>query len=143
MQPRISIVTLGVTDVSRAIRFYRDGLGWPMSTVGDGQVAFFQLNGAVLALYPRAALAEDAKLNDKPGSPFNGFTLAHNVAERLQVDSTLDEAVQAGARLLKPAEDAFWGGRSGYFADPDGHAWEIAWNPQFPFDERGGLVLPM
>lgn len=143
MQPRISIITLGVTDVSRAIRFYRDGLGWPMSSVGDGQVAFFQLGGAVLALYPRAALAEDAKLEDKPGSSFNGFTIAHNVAERLEVDSTLDEAVQAGARLIKPAEDAFWGGRSGYFADPDGHAWEIAWNPQFPFDERGGLVLPM
>lgn len=141
MEARINLVTLGVEDMSRALEFYRDGLGWPLSSVGDENVAFFRTGGIVLALYRRDLLARDV------GAPaertgFSGVTLAHNVAEREDVDLALNEAVAAGATLVKAAEDVFWGGRSGYFADPDGHLWEIAWNPGFPLAADGTLVLP-
>lgn len=132
MEPRISIITLGVADLQAAIRFYRDGLGLPMQDNGD-QIAFFPLQGTWLALYPRAALAEDARVPAE-GSGFAGLTLAHNVRSKEAVDEILQQAVTAGATIVKPAEDAFWGGYSGYFADPDGHLWEVAWNPYFPLD---------
>ena len=141
MEARISLITLGTRDLERAIRFYRDGLGWPTSSAGGGDVAFFRTGGAVLALYPRDLLAEDARL-DSAGSGFGGITLAHNVASREQVDAVLSEAVAAGATLLKSARTAEWGGYSGYFADPDGHPWEVAWNPGFPLAQDGSVQLP-
>ncbi len=141
MEARVSLVTLGVENLSRALEFYRDGLGWPVSSVGDENVAFFRTGGVVLALYRRDLLAGDVGVPAE-GTGFSGVTLAHNVAEREGVDLALNEAVAAGAALVKAAEDVFWGGRIGYFADPDGHLWEVAWNPDFPFAPDGTLVLP-
>lgn len=140
MDPRLSIVTLGVRDLARAIAFYRDGLGWPLSPASQGDYAIFQLaNGVGLALYPRAQLAADAKLAD--GAGFGGITLAYLSKRRKDVKPFLEKAVQAGGTLLKPAKKAEWGGYSGYFADPDGYPWEVAWNPHFRL-LRGKLVLP-
>jgi len=128
MEPRISIITLGVTDLQRSIHFYRDGLGLP-TTYKEGEgIAFFQLKGTWLALFPTDELAKDACLPPER-SRFGGFTLARNVDSKDAVEIGLQEALAAGATLLRPAQDMFWGGYSGYFADPDGHPWEIAWNP--------------
>src|SRR3990172_1377308 len=127
MKPRISMITRGVADLASAIRFYEGGLGLPRMPM-EADVAFFPLNGTWLALYSRTALAEDAAVPAE-GSGFRGIALAHNVASREEVDQLLKQAVESGARLVKPAQDAFWGGYSGYFADPDGHLWEVAWNP--------------
>jgi uncharacterized protein len=132
MEPRISIITLGVSDLERSTRFYRDGLGLPADT-SNANITFLKLRGTWLSLYPREALAEDA-LVPAEGSGFRGFTLAHNVASKAEVDRTLAEAVRAGAKLLKPGQDVFWGGYSGYFADPDGFLWEVAWNPHFKLE---------
>lgn len=141
MEARVSLVTLGVEDLARALEFYRDGLGWSLSSVGDENAAFFRTGGIVLALYRRDLLAGDVGVpSERTG--FSGVTLAHNVAEREDVDRALDEAVAAGATLVKDAEDVFWGGRVGYFADPDDHLWEVAWNPGFPLGPDGTLVLP-
>ena len=142
MEPRISLITLGVSDLERALRFYRDGLGWPVSSASvEGVVAFFRTGGTVLALWSRTALAEDAHLPPE-GSGFGGIALAHNVRTREAVDAVLAEAVAAGGRVLKPGTEAEWGGYSGYFADPDGYPWEVAWNPGFPFAADGSLQLP-
>ena len=132
MEPRISIITLGVSDLARSIRFYRDGLGLPADT-SNANIAFFQLRGTWLALYPREELAKDA-LVPAEGSGFTGFTLAHNLRSKPEVDALLAQAVRAGAKLLKPAQDVFWGGYSGYFADPDGFLWEVTWNPHFTIE---------
>ena len=130
MEPRISIVTLGVTDLPRSVRFYRDGLGLSLYDENTESIAFFRNRGTWLALYPREALAADVGISaDSIG--FSGVTLAHNVRSKREVDELLRVAVEAGATLVKPAEDTFWGGYSGYFADPDNHLWEIAWNPHF------------
>jgi uncharacterized protein len=140
MEPRLHIVTLGVEDLGRAVSFYRDGLGWPQSSASVGDFAIFRLStGAALALYPRRLLAADANLKD--GGGFGGITLAQNVADKETVDLVLSQAVVAGGALLKRAREADWGGYSGYFADPDGHPWEIAWNPFFPLKD-GQLQLP-
>jgi catechol 2,3-dioxygenase-like lactoylglutathione lyase family enzyme len=127
MEPRITLVTLGVTDLERSVRFYRDGLGLPLRDGPEG-VAFFETRGTWLSLFPRHALAEDAGVPAE-GSGFPGFALAHNVGSPDEVDRTLAQAVGAGARLVRPGKKAFWGGYSGYFADPDGFLWEVAWNP--------------
>jgi hypothetical protein len=133
MDPRISIVTLGVEDLARSIRFYRDGLELPMINDAEG-IAFFQLQGLRLALYPRAELARDATVEDPGPQPFSGVTLAHNLASPAEVDALLYHAARIGGRIVKPAQDVFWGGYSGYFADPDGHLWEVAWNPNFKIE---------
>ena len=134
MEPRISIITLGVSDLPRSIRFYRDGLGLPLRDDEDTEsIAFFQTSGTWLALYPRDALANDVGI-PSDGTGFSGVTLAHNVRTRSEVDELLRVAVEAGAILVKPAEDVFWGGYSGYFTDPDGHLWEVAWNPFFQIE---------
>ncbi len=130
MEPRITLITLGVADLERSIAFYRDGLCLPQSEGPDG-IAFFETAGTRLSLYPRQALAEDAQVAAE-GSGFRGFALAHNVRSPEDVDLTLKEAVAAGATLVKPGQKVFWGGYSGYFQDPDGFLWEVAWNPHLP-----------
>ena len=133
MEPRVSLITLGVSDLERSIAFYRDGLGLPQRD-GPPSIAFFDLRGGTwLSLYSREALAEDATVPAE-GSGFRGITLAHNVSSREEADAVMAEALAAGATLVKPAQDVFWGGYSGYFADPDGHLWEVAWNPNFAVD---------
>ncbi|HEX7053109.1 MAG TPA: VOC family protein [Burkholderiales bacterium] len=135
MKPRITLITLGVDDLERAVRFYRDGLGWNTDGIvgtqfAHGAVAFFDLAGGLrLALWPRPSLAHDAGLPVSAGAPTD-FSLAHNVASRAEVDSVMATAQKAGARIVKRAQDTFWGGYAGYFQDPEGHLWEVAWNPQ-------------
>lgn len=126
--PKISMTTLGVTDLKRSIEFYRDGLGFPLRSEHDGEVAFFDLPGSWLALYLRDELAKDAGVSNE-GTGFRAFALAHNVASKEDVDGFLAKAVDAGASITRAAVDASWGGYSGYFADPDGFLWEVAWNP--------------
>jgi catechol 2,3-dioxygenase-like lactoylglutathione lyase family enzyme len=135
MRPRITVLTLGVDDLQRAVHFYRDGLG--LRTDGivgtefeHGAVAFFEMQaGLVLALWPRESLARDAGLpRGEPGT--TDLSLGHNVTSRAEVEAVMHQAAAAGARIVKPAGDTFWGGYSGYFLDPDDHLWEIAWNPQ-------------
>lgn len=123
----------------RARRFY-EGLGWRVGMAVAGEVVFFQLNGLVLSLYPRAALARDAGVAEA-GSGFSGITLAHNVRGEAEVDAVLGEAARVGGRIVRPAHRAEWGGYSGYFADPDGHLWEVAHNPDFPIDGAGNTRL--
>jgi len=133
MEPRISIITLGVSDLKRSIDFYRAGLELPTNYKDGEGIAFFQLSGTWLALYPSNALAEDACLPPER-TAFGGFTLAHNVKSKELVDKIIDQALGSEATLLKPAADTFWGGYSGYFSDPDGYPWEVAWNPFFPLE---------
>lgn len=141
-EQRLSLVTLGVTDLERSTRFYRDVLGWTPSSIGGDEVTFFQLNGLVLGLFPRAALAEDAGVGSLESGGHARVALAHNARERHGVDALLARVERAGARVVKPAEDAPWGGRSGYFADPDGFLWEVAWNPSFAIGDDGSIRLP-
>jgi catechol 2,3-dioxygenase-like lactoylglutathione lyase family enzyme len=139
MEQRLSLVTLGVADLERSRRFYEDGLGWRRGNKHE-EVTFYQLGGMVLALWGRDALAQDARLPGA-GSGFGGIALAYNTRSREEVDTVLAAAEAAGARILKPAEDTFWGGYAGYFADPDGHLWEIAWNPDWTLAEDGSVRL--
>lgn len=140
MEPRVSLITLGVDDLARSRAFY-EKLGFKASSVGGAEVVFLQAGAVALCLFPRESLACDADV-PATGSGFRGIAIAHNVREKTQVDAVIDEAVAAGAVAVKAAHDAVWGGRSGYFADPDGHLWEVAWNPFFPLDEQGALTLP-
>ena len=141
MEPRVSLITLGVRNLERAVAFYQDGLGWPLSGASvEGEVAFFRTGGTVLALWWREALAEDANV-DPEGSGFPGFALAHNVAQKEEVDAVLEEAVSVGATVVREGRDVFFG-RNGYFADPEGYLWEVAWNPAFPIAEDGTIRLP-
>ncbi|HEX2864377.1 MAG TPA: VOC family protein [Deinococcales bacterium] len=140
MEQRLSLVTLGVRDVAASRAFY-ERLGWRAAGSSGEAIAFFQLGGMALALFGRAELAADATVPDTPGG-FAGFTLAHNVRSRAEVDALLAAAVAAGARLVKPGQEMTWGGYSGYFADPDGFLWEVAWNPGFPLDAAGALTVP-
>jgi len=140
MDQRISIVTLGVANLERSREFY-ERLGWRRSAASNEGIAFFQAGGMALALYPRDELAKDANL-DGAGRGFAGITLSFNARSREEVDAVLAEAQTAGAKILKPAQEAFWGGYSGYFSDPDGFAWEVAWNPSFAIAEDGSVRLP-
>lgn len=134
MDPQITLVTLGVSDIAESIRFYRDGLKLPMQErEDDSDGAFFPLDGTWLSLYPRERLAKDATVV-ADGSGFSGITIAHNVSTKEEVDTVLDEAEASGGRIVKSAQEVFWGGYSGYFADPDGHLWEVAY-PQLTDDE--------
>src|SRR3989338_5179685 len=140
MKPRITVLTIGVDDLEKSVRFYRDGMG--LKTEGIigkefeyGAVAFLDLqNGLKLAIWSRKSLARDSGLS--PGIPSaTEFTLGHNVSSRAEVDAVMAQAGKAGAVIVKPAQDTFWGGYSGYFKDPDGHLWEVVWNPQWEFSE--------
>jgi catechol 2,3-dioxygenase-like lactoylglutathione lyase family enzyme len=136
MKPRITVITLGVDDLERAVRFYRDGLG--LQTQGiigtefpHGAVAFFDLQaGLKLALWPRASIAHDSGLSVTPSSPTE-CTIGHNVGSKEEVDTVIAQAEAADATIVKTAHDTFWGGYAGYFQDPDRHLWEVVWNPQF------------
>jgi predicted lactoylglutathione lyase len=141
MEPRISIVTLCVTDLGRSRHFYEQ-LGWKTSSASTDGIVFFQAGGMALALYPRASLAgENAGLSDDI-SGFGGTTLAYNTRSKADVDAVLAEAKAVGANILKPAEEVFWGGYSGYFEDPDGFVWEVAFNPFISIAEDGSIALP-
>lgn len=140
MRPCLTLVTLGVADMARARAFY-EALGFKASAASGESVTFFMAGGVVLSLYGRNALAEDAHVSAE-GSGFRGMTLAHNVGTESEVATVLAEAVSHGARLVKPAQKVFWGGTSGYFADPDGHLWEVAHNPAWPLDAEGRMSLP-
>jgi catechol 2,3-dioxygenase-like lactoylglutathione lyase family enzyme len=143
MEPRISLITLGVSDLRRSLSFYRDGLGFPTTWSPDKGVIFFQTRGTVLALFPYSELAKDVCAEMKPGPipKFTGIALAHNVREKHEVNEVLASAERAGGKIEKPGQDAFWGGYSGYFSDPDGYLWEVAWGA-FPFREDGSLEIP-
>lgn len=136
MKPILSIVTLGVKDLQKSKQFYRDGLGWKTSAKEDENIVFFKLNSIVLALYSYDKLAEGALV--KPdGSGFSGITFAHNVGDEKEVDEVLETAQKAGAKIIKNGQKVFWGGYSGYFADPDGYLWEVAYNPFWKLDSEG------
>jgi catechol 2,3-dioxygenase-like lactoylglutathione lyase family enzyme len=140
MKPRIKIITLGVSDLEKSLAFYRDGMG--LSTKGivgtefeHGAVVFFDMNDdLILALWPRTSLVHDAKVSASAPSAAE-FTIGHIVKSKQEVDAVMAQAEKAGARITDRAQDRFWGGYSGYFQDPDGHLWEIAWNPQWEVKE--------
>jgi len=141
MNPRISIITLGVEDLERSLIFYRDGLGFPTTRKVESGVIFFQMSGTCLALYPYEDLAKD--VSDTfvvPRSKFSGITIAHNVRTKEEVAQILQMAERAGGRIEKEAQDVFWGGHSGYFSDPDGYLWEVAYGA-FDLREDGSLII--
>jgi predicted lactoylglutathione lyase len=139
MEPRVSLVTLGVGDLGRARAFY-EALGWRGQEVQE--TVFFQIGGLALVLWARDKVAADAAIADDGASGFGGMTLAHNVRSRAEVDDIIATAAAAGATVTKPAEETFYGGYAGFFRDPDGHVWEIAHNPGFTLAEDGSLLLP-
>lgn len=140
MQPRLSLITLGVSDLARSRAFY-ERLGFVASPASQGDVVFFQMNGMALTLYPRAALAEDAHV-ENTATGFAGITFAHNVRSEAEVDALHAQMLAAGARELRAPGKVFWGGYISYLSDPDGHIWELAHNPFFPLDQAGNLHLP-
>ena len=139
MEQRLTLVTLGVGDLERSRAFYAR-LGWTEIEPRQPGVAFFQLNGVGLSLFPRGELAKDAMIADAPAG-FSGITLAHNLRSEADVDALFAEMVAAGASAVKAPQPVFWGGYSGYVADPDGHLWELAHNPFFPLDAAGNVTL--
>ena len=142
MEPRITLITLGVDDLAVAVEFYRDVLGWTPASVQDDDVAFFDLDGFILALWLRRSLAADVGVTDATAGGFEGVSLAHNTRSREAVDEAFTRLREGGARIVKPPAETEWGGYSGYFADPDGHLWEVAWNPFWPIREDGRIDLP-
>ncbi len=140
MERRVSFITLGVADLARARAFY-EKLGFHASSASQDDIVFFQLGGLALGIFPWAKLAEDVGIAEE-GVGFRGVTIAYNTRSKEEVAAVLAEAVAAGGTLVKPAQDVFWGGHSGYFADPDGHLWEVAHNPFVPMDANGVITLP-
>lgn len=142
MEPRVSIITLGVDDLERSFEFYHRGLGFPTTGSPDSGIIFFQTQGTCLALYPRDKLAEDVAPDLPPERGlFTGITLAHNTRTKAEVDEALALAERAGGKVEKQAQIASWGGYSGYFSDPDGYLWEVAWSEGWKFHEDGSLVI--
>lgn len=140
MHPRVHVITLGVSDLVRSRKFYEEGLGFQASSTSNEHFVVFHANGPLIALFQEEALAEDAHVPFTKAA-FRGITLAHNVAKKEDVAPLLKKVEAAGATITKVAQDTFWGGHSGYFADPDGHLWEIAWNPHWPINPDGSLAL--
>jgi len=142
MDQRISVVTLGVKDLAVSKKFYTEGLGWKPA-FENNEIIFFQAGGMVFALFPRNELAAD--FNGDPAAfgraPIAPMSLGYNVREKSEVDPLIQRAAAAGAKILKPGRQASWGGYSGYFADPDGFAWEVAWNPQWRFRPDGSIYV--
>lgn len=140
MEPRVSLITLGVSELARARSFY-EALGWVTRALPEDDVAFFQAGGMVLALWDRGSLAADSLVESDPGG-WGGITLAHNLGSPAEVDGLLSDVVAAGGNVLRPGAETFWGGYSGLFADPDGHRWEVAHNPGWPLAADGSVSLP-
>jgi len=142
MKPSISLITLGVDNLQRSLAFYRDGLGWPVAQTDNDDVAFFQMsNGVVLSIFLRYKLAEDANIA-ATGSGYCAMTLAHNVGSEGEVDAVIATVEKLGAKITKKPQKAFWGGYTAFFADPDGHLWEVAYNPHWGLDKKGAIVFP-
>ena len=141
MRQKLTLITLGVEDLSRAVDFYENGLAWKKSSGSTENLALFDLGGYGLALFPRKLLAEDATVPEA-GSGFKGVTLSYNAKSEVEVDQVLSEASKHGAVIVKPAQKVFWGGYSGYFKDPDGHLIEVAYNPFWELTEEGNLKIP-
>lgn len=145
MEPRISIITLGVADLKRSYQFYKEGLGLPTSMSPETGIVFFKTSGVILALYPNDKLAEDVgpewHPDNKGNGSFSGVTLAHNTKSKAEVDQILEQAQKAGGTIQKAAQEVFWGGYSGYFSDPDGHLWEVAYADSWEFNTDGSLKL--
>lgn len=142
MRQKLTLITLGVTDLTRALEFYEKGLKWKKSSSSTHNLALFDLGGILLALYPRKLLAEDAFIPES-GYGFSGITLSYNAKSETEVDEVLAEVQQLGAVVVKPAQKVFWGGYSGYFKDPDGHLIEVAFNPFWALDADGNVKLPL
>ena len=140
MDRRINVITLGVRNIQESRKFY-EKLGFAPSSVSNDHFIAFQLRGLVFCLYPLQSLADDVTV-DSQGQGFRGVTLAYNVGNKNEVKQVLDYVENCGGKIVKPAQDVFWGGYSGYFADPDGHLWEVAWNPFWSLDNEGMLHLP-
>ena len=140
-EPRISLITLGVADMARARAFY-EALGWKAAGPSNENVTFFQGRGIVLGLFGHDDLAKDAGVESAPPPDFRGMSIAYNCRGEAEVDAVFAHAIACGAKALKQPEKVFWGGYSGYFADPDGHVWELAMNPFWPLNEDGSLTLP-
>ena len=139
MEQRLTIVTLGVSDLGRAADFYTNKFGWkPMASSND-DIKFFQLNGMLLSLYPVDKLAEDAQVSLPVSQGFRPFTIAHNARSEAEVDQLIDELRRKGVEIIKEPQKVFWGGYSSYVTDPDGNLWEIAFNPFLPMDEQGNV----
>lgn len=142
MEPRISIVTLGVDDLARSFAFYANGLGFPTTRKPESGIIFFQTGGTCLALYPRDKLAEDVSPHLSPErGPFPGITLAHNTRTKAEVETILALAERSGGKIEKRPQVASWGGYSGYFSDPDGYLWEVAWSDGWKFNDDGSLII--
>jgi hypothetical protein len=141
MRQKFSVITLGVNDFNRALNFYEKGLGWKKSSASQGDIAFFSLGGMALALYPKHLLAEDATVSPE-GKGFSGITISHNAKSEKEVDEVLAEVKKLGATIVKPAQKVFWGGYSGYFRDPEGYLFEVAFNPFWELDENDDVILP-
>jgi uncharacterized protein len=140
MRQKLNLITLGVSDLRTSLKFYEQGLGWKRSPASLDDLVLFPLGGMVLALYPGKLLAEDVNVPEQ-GTGFPGITLSFNAKSEQEVEKVLQEAKQAGANIIKPAQKAFWGGYSGYFADPDGHLIEVAYNPFWKLDDNDNILF--
>ncbi len=141
MRQKLNLITLGVSDLGKSLEFYEKGLNWEKSASSTGDLVLFELGGMVLALYPRKRLAEDVTVEDNP-TGFSGITFSYNAKSEGEVDEVIEEVKNLGAEIVKPPQKVFWGGYSGYFKDPDGHLFEVAFNPLWGFDENDDLDLP-
>jgi len=141
MNQRINIVSLGVTSLEQSLTFYADGLGWKKSSASEGNIVFFKVGGLVLALYPKNLFEEDATVPMNSGG-YSPFSMGYCAKSEKEVDEIIAKAMESGATQIKPPQKVFWGGYSGYFADPDGFLWEVAYAPTFEFDEQQNLKMP-
>jgi catechol 2,3-dioxygenase-like lactoylglutathione lyase family enzyme len=139
MQPRVTLITLGVSDLKKSRAFYEKAFGWKPLPASDDNIVFFQLNGLQFALFPDHALAEDAGISEK-GTGFKKFSLAHNLRSEKEVDDLITELESKGVTIVKRPQKVFWGGYSSYVSDPDGNLWEIAFNPFMKLDDNGNVV---
>ncbi|MGN6354057.1 MAG: VOC family protein [Parafilimonas sp.] len=140
MRQKLHLITLGVDDLQKSLDFYEKGLGWKKSDKSMDNFALFDLGGIILALHPRHELADDTTLKYQP-TTFSGLTISHNTKSEREVDEILKKVAKLGATIVKPAQKVYWGGYSGYFKDPDGHLFEVAYNPFWEFDENGSVKL--
>jgi predicted lactoylglutathione lyase len=141
MRQKFTLITLGVEDMKKSLAFYEKGLGWKRSSASNGDIVLFPLGGIVLSLYPRKLLAEDATVKEK-GTGFSGITISYNAKSEKEVNEVMKKVEKAGATIVKKAQKVFWGGYSGYYKDPDGHLFEVAYNPFWELDKNDNLKLP-